>query len=272
MTDKDGKPSIAGRLRRRTVQAAPTAIGASDADKLAALTAARSAARAASGDAALRPDIARFPADQTYDPECTRCPRLASFLAESHAKYPSYWCRPVPAFGAEAPRIVIVGLAPGMQGANRTARPFTGDYAGVLLFQTLYDLGLASQPTSTSYDDPLKLINTRIVNAVKCVPPENKPLPDEIRRCNEFLKAEIGKLASARVYVALGRIAHDAILSAMALKRSQYVFGHAAEHPLGQARQLIDSYHCSRYNTQTRRLTPQMFNAVLARACKLAGL
>src|SRR6185295_1017677 len=205
---------------RRT--AATSASGADASANMAALTAARSAARAASADVTLRPDISRFKADETYDPGCTRCPRLASFLAESHAKYPSYWCRPVPAFGATEPRIVIVGLAPGMQGANRTARPFTGDYAGVLLYQTLYDVGLATQPTSVSYDDPLKLINTRIVNAVKCVPPENKPLPDEIRNCNSFLKAEIARLASAKVYVALGRIAHDAILSAMGRKRSQY--------------------------------------------------
>ena len=261
--DAAKKPSIAGRLNARGA-------GATDSDKLAALTAERARARAASGDIAKRPNIAAFTADETYDPGCTRCPRLASFLAESHAKYPSYWCRPVPAFGVTAPRIVVVGLAPGMQGANRTARPFTGDYAGVLLFQTLYDVGLATQPTSVSYDDPLKLINTRIVNAVKCVPPENKPLPDEIRNCNLFLRAEIAKLASARVYVALGRIAHDAILSAMDLKRSQFTFGHAAEHALGQTRHLIDSYHCSRYNTQTRRLTPEMFKAVLSRACKLA--
>ncbi len=285
------KPSIAGRLRGRAAnaesnakssadssanakggvsQAASPAIGASDAAKLAALTAVRARARAESGDVAKRPDLAAFPADETYDPGCTRCPRLASFLAESHAKYPSYWCRPVPAFGATAPRIVLVGLAPGMQGANRTARPFTGDYAGVLLYQTLYDLGLATQPTSVSYDDPLKLIHTRIINAVKCVPPENKPLPDEIRTCNQFLRAEVAKLTSAKVFVALGRIAHDAILSAMDLKRSRFTFGHAAEHPLGQARHLVDSYHCSRYNTQTRRLTPEMFKAVLSRACQLA--
>ena len=240
--------------------------------QVAALTAVRSAARAASGDPAKRPDVSRFKADATYDPGCTRCPRLASFLAESHAKYPSYWCRPVPAFGAAAPRIVIVGLAPGMQGANRTGRPFTGDYAGLLLFQTLHELGLASQPTSVAFDDPLKLINTRIVNAVKCVPPENKPLPDEIRRCNDFLKAEVGQLKSASVYVALGRVAHDAILAAFGCKRSQFAFGHAAEHALDETRRLVDSYHCSRYNTNTRRLTPKMFRDVLSRACKLAGL
>ncbi len=167
---------------------------------------------------------------------------------------------------------MIVGLAPGMQGANRTGRPFTGDYAGLLLFQTLFELGLASQPTSVSLDDTLKLIDTRIVNAVKCVPPENKPLPDEIRRCNDFLKAEIGRLKSATVYVALGRVAHDATLAAFGLKRSQFLFGHAAEHALDETRHLIDSYHCSRYNTQTRRLTAQMFKAVLSRARTLAGL
>jgi uracil-DNA glycosylase len=233
------------------------------------LTAARAAARAASGDVALRPDVRRFKVDSTYDPACTRCPRLAAFLAESHAKYPSYWCRPVPSFGVAAPRIVIVGLAPGMQGANRTARPFTGDYAGLLLFKTLHELGLASQPHSVAYDDPLKLINTRIVNAVKCVPPENKPTPDEIRRCNHFLKEELAVLKSAKVYVALGRVAHDAILTAMGHKRSRFTFGHAAEHALDETHHLIDSYHCSRYNTQTRRLTPEMFKAVLARACEL---
>ena len=238
-------------------------------DKESALTAARAAARAASGDAAKRPDVKRFKVDETYDPGCTRCPRLASFLAESHAKYPSYWSRPVASFGVAAPKIVIVGLAPGMQGANRTARPFTGDYAGLLLFETLYELGLASQPQSVAYDDPLKLKATRIVNAVKCVPPENKPTPDEIRRCNDYLKAELASLKSAKVYVALGRVAHDAILTALGKKRSAYTFGHAAEHAVDGTHHLIDSYHCSRYNTQTRRLTAQMFKAVLKRACEL---
>ena len=219
---------------------------------------------------AKRPALSRFKADATYDPACTRCPRLAEYLAEAHGKYPEYWCRPVPSFGAESPRIVIVGLAPGMHGANRTARPFTGDHAGILLYQTLYELGLATQAQSLSADDPLRLVNTRIVNAVKCAPPDNKPTPDEIRRCNEYMKVEIAKLRSARVYVALGRIAHDAILLANGLKRGKFVFGHAAEHLLGEARHLVDSYHCSRYNTQTRRLTAAMFKAVLARACELA--
>ncbi|MEP7246927.1 MAG: uracil-DNA glycosylase [Gammaproteobacteria bacterium] len=221
---------------------------------------------------AKRPALSAFKADATYDPSCTRCPRLASYLAEAHAKYPTYWCRPVPSFGASRPRIVIVGLAPGMHGANRTARPFTGDYAGILLYETLHELGLATRATSVSADDPLKLVNARIINGVKCAPPDNKPSPDEIRRCNDYLKTELGTLSSVRVYVALGRIAHDAFLMAEGLKRSKFLFGHAREHPLEGARHLIDSYHCSRYNTNTRRLTPQMFKSVLSRACELAGL
>ncbi len=221
---------------------------------------------------AKRPELARFKRDATYDPACTRCPRLAEYLAEAHDLHPAYWCRPVPSFGVAAPRIVLIGLAPGMHGANRSARPFTGDFAGILLYETLHELGLASQAQSVSVDDPLKLINTRIVNAVKCAPPDNKPTPEEIRRCNEYLKIELEQLKSARVYVALGRIAHDAILTARGLKRSAFTFGHAAEHPLDETRHLLDSYHCSRYNTQTRRLTAAMFKAVLARACELAGL
>ena len=219
-----------------------------------------------------RPDISRFKADAAYDPGCAKCPRLAAYLAEAHAKYPNYWCRPVPSFGAAAPRIVLIGLAPGMHGANRTARPFTGDYAGILLYETLHELGLASQAQSVSADDPLRLINTRIVNGVKCAPPDNKPTPDEIRRCNAYMQAELDRLKSARVYVALGHIAHDALLVARGLGRSKFAFGHAREHTLGDSRFLIDSYHCSRYNTQTRRLTPAMFKAVLARACELAEL
>jgi uracil-DNA glycosylase family 4 len=218
-----------------------------------------------------RPELPRLKADATYDPACTRCPRLAAYLAEAHKKYPTYWCRPVPSFGAASPRIVLVGLAPGLHGANRTGRPFTGDYAGILLYETLHELGLASGPRSESADDRLRLIDTRIVNAVKCVPPENKPTPDEVRRCNTFLKAELERLRSVRVYVALGRIAHDAILVARGLPRSKYVFAHGAEHRLDEAHYLLDSYHCSRYNTQTRRLTAEMFRAVLRRARELAA-
>jgi uracil-DNA glycosylase len=207
-----------------------------------------------------------------YDPDCTRCPRLAQFLAATRERHAGYWARPVPSFGAAQPRILIVGLAPGMHGANRTGRPFTGDFAGVLLYRTLHEFGLASAPESFSASDALKLLDARIVNAVKCVPPGNKPLPEEMRRCNAFLKAEFAALPRVRVYLALGRIAHEAVLLARGLKRSGYAFAHGREHALGEARWLIDSYHCSRYNTQTRRLTAAMFREVVARACELAGL
>jgi uracil-DNA glycosylase family 4 len=167
---------------------------------------------------------------------------------------------------------VLVGLAPGLHGANRTARPFTGDFAGILLYQTLHRLGLATHPESRSSGDALKLRAARITNAVKCAPPENKPLPDEIRRCNNYLEAELSRCGDAPVLVALGRIAHDAVLMAMHLKRSAFAFAHGAEHRLATGQYLLDSYHCSRYNTQTKRLTEEMFGAVLERACRLAGL
>ncbi len=211
--------------------------------------------------------------ERIYDPDCTRCPRLASYLAECHARYPEYWCRPVASFGDWAPSIVLVGLAPGLHGANRTGRPFTGDYAGILLYETLHRLGLSTHRESVSADDALRLRGVRIVNSVKCVPPENKPLPEEISRCNVYLQAELRQLLPrVRVLVALGRIGHDATLLALGLKRSAFRFSHAAEHRLDAARWLLDSYHCSRYNTQTRRLTEPMFRAVLERACELAGL
>jgi uracil-DNA glycosylase family 4 len=197
---------------------------------------------------------------------------LAEFLAESHRHFPDYWCRPVPSFGAAKPRILIVGLAPGMHGANRSGRPFTGDFAGILLYETLHELGLASRSESIAADDGLELRNARIANAVKCVPPENKPVPDEIRECNAYLKTELRELPSVRVVLALGRVAHDAVLIAQGLKRSQFAFGHGREHRLDEKRHLVDSYHCSRYNTQTGVLTAAMFKTVVARACELAGL
>jgi uracil-DNA glycosylase len=207
-----------------------------------------------------------------YDPYCTRCRRLATFLQQTRRRYPDYWARPVPSFGAAHPRIVIVGLAPGMHGANRTGRAFTGDHAGILLYETLFAAGLASAPVSSSADDPLQLLNARIVNAVKCVPPQNKPLPEEIRRCNAYLAHELRSLRGVRVYLALGRVAHAALLMALALPRSRYPFAHGREHQLDATVCLIDSYHCSRYNTATRRLTAAMFRAVVARACERAGL
>jgi uracil-DNA glycosylase len=178
----------------------------------------------------------------------------------------------VPSFGAALPRILLVGLAPGMHGANRTGRPFTGDFAGILLYKTLYEFGLASAPVSTFADDDLKLVNLRIVNSVKCLPPGNKPEPVEVRTCNDYLRNEMAALPGVRVVVALGRIAHEAVLLARGLRRSVFPFAHGREHALDDAQWLIDSYHCSRYNTQTRRLTVDMFKAVIARACARAGL
>jgi uracil-DNA glycosylase family 4 len=189
-----------------------------------------------------------------------------------HGSYPDYWCRPVPSFGAADPRIIIVGLAPGMHGANRTGRPFTGDYAGELLYRTLYEAGLATGPVSVAADDGLELRHARIVNSVKCVPPANKPLPDEIRTCNVYLKAELATLERVRVVLALGRVGHDAFLMGSGLKRSHFPFGHGREHRLDETRCLVDSYHCSRYNTSTGVLTEPMFKKVVARACEIAGI
>jgi uracil-DNA glycosylase family 4 len=206
-----------------------------------------------------------------YDPECVRCPRLAQFLLETRVRYPDYWARPVPSFGAADPQILIVGLAPGMHGANRTGRPFTGDHAGILLYETLHEFGLANAPLASSRDDGLQLRNARIANAVKCVPPGNKPTPAEIRCCNAYLARELSGLTKVAVYLALGRVAHEALLMAKGLKRGDYPFGHAREHALPGDTVLLDSYHCSRYNTSTRRLTAQMFRQVVRRACTLAG-
>jgi uracil-DNA glycosylase family 4 len=205
-----------------------------------------------------------------FDPACRRCPRLATFLAEGRARHPDYHCAPVAPFGDARPRLLIVGLAPGFHGANATGRPFTGDYAGVLLYETLYAFGWASAPVSLSRDDGLALRGCRITNAVKCVPPANKPTPAEIATCNDFLRAELDALDPATVLLALGAIAHAAVLRSRGLRAAAYRFSHAAEHRLPDGRRLIDSYHCSRYNTQTRRLTPEMFRAVVGRASELA--
>jgi uracil-DNA glycosylase family 4 len=211
-----------------------------------------------------------LPAVRSFDVNCKRCPRLAEHLAELRELYPDYWNRPVPSFGADRPEILIVGLAPGRHGANASGRPFTGDFAGILLYQTLFDLGLASAPVSTSADDALALRHCRITNAVKCLPPQNKPTTAEIATCNGFLRAELESLSSVSVIVALGAIAHKAVLKAFDRKLSAFPFAHGAEHALSDGLVLIDSYHCSRYNTQTRRLTPTMFRAVLETAKGLA--
>jgi uracil-DNA glycosylase family 4 len=177
----------------------------------------------------------------------------------------------VPPFGAPSAALLIVGLAPGMHGANRTGRPFTGDHAGILLYRTLFELGLATAPESVAADDGLELVGCRITNAVKCLPPANKPLSAEVRECRHWLAAELAE-SRPRVILALGRIAHDATLDALRLRRAGWRFGHGAEHALPDGTRLVDSYHCSRYNTQTRRLTESMFREVAARAAGLAGL
>ncbi len=198
----------------------------------------------------------------SFDPDCRACPRLAHFLDEVRARHPDYYARPVPAFGDSRPGLLIVGLAPGMHGANRSGRPFTGDYAGVLLYQTLHRFGYASAPVSASADDGLTLIDCRITNAVKCLPPANKPEPGEIRACNRFLADELNDLPRHACILALGQIAHQAVLRALSLKLGDYPFAHASDYRLPDGRRLVSSYHCSRYNTQTRRLTPEMFAAV----------
>jgi uracil-DNA glycosylase len=205
---------------------------------------------------------------EVFDPNCRLCPRLSTFLDEGRRKHPAYHCAPVAPFGDPAARLLIVGLAPGFHGANASGRPFTGDHAGLLLYKTLHRFGFASRPESRAADDGLLLHNCRITNSVKCVPPQNKPLPEEIRQCNSYLRSELG-LQPAAVLLALGLIAHNAVLRALARKPSQYRFAHGAEHELGRGTVLLDSYHCSRYNTQTRRLTDDMFSAVFARAVQL---
>ncbi len=200
----------------------------------------------------------------TFDINCRQCPRLANFLDEVKAKHPDYFCKPVPAFGDANAKLVIVGLAPGLHGANRSGRPFTGDFAGILLYETLYKYGFSTKPQSLSADDGLQLINCRISNAVKCLPPDNKPLPIEIATCNQFMSAELQQLAANSIILALGNVAHSAVLKAFNLKIKDYKFGHAARHALPNGLILYDSYHCSRYNTQTRRLTEAMFHEVFA--------
>ncbi len=205
---------------------------------------------------------------EPFDAACTACPRLAGFLADIRQSHPTYHAAPVAAFGDDTPRLLIIGLAPGMHGANKTGRPFTGDFAGILLYRTLFELGLSNRPDALSADDGLRLHGIRITNAVKCLPPQNKPTTAEIRQCNPFLQQEIAGLPQDCRLLALGKIAHDAVLRACRLKLSAFPFAHAARHTLPGGRRLFDSYHCSRYNTQTRRLTETMFREVLQAAIK----
>jgi uracil-DNA glycosylase len=197
-----------------------------------------------------------------YDANCRRCARLAGFLDTVRAAHPDYWCRPVAPFGDPAAPLVIVGLAPGLHGANASGRPFTGDFAGILLYETLFDFGYASSPISRTAADRITLVDCRITNAVKCLPPENKPMPVEVANCNGYLAADLAALPSGAAVLALGRIAHDATLGALGLRRAAYPFGHRARHALPSGVTLFDSYHCSRYNTNTGRLTRAMFRDV----------
>lgn len=202
--------------------------------------------------------------------DCPLCPRLVGLRTELRAKFPAWSNAPVPSFGPIDAKLLIVGLAPGLKGANRTGRPFTGDYAGDLLYATLKKFRLASGEFKAGRDDAawvpdtLKLENVRIANAVRCLPPENKPTPKEAATCRPFLAAELADMKSLRAIVALGRVAHDAVLAVLGRKASAAKFAHGAQHDLGDGRVLADSYHCSRYNTNTGRLTAEMFEAVFA--------
>jgi len=207
-----------------------------------------------------------------FDAGCRACPRLAAHLDGVSVAHPDYHCRPVPPFGDPDARLLIVGLAPGEHGANATGRPFTGDYAGHLLFDTLYRFGWSNRREGTAADDGMVLSDCRITNAVKCLPPGNKPNAAEVRTCSAFLAAELTQLPP-RVVVALGRVAHDAVLRALGCRLNRHPFGHGGVHHLSVGPTLVDSYHCSRYNTQTGRLTSAMFDDVFrtARACLAEG-
>jgi uracil-DNA glycosylase family 4 len=196
------------------------------------------------------------------DRDCPLCPRLAEFRTARRADFPDWHNAPVPSFGGRDGRLLIVGLAPGLKGANRTGRPFTGDYAGDLLYATLLKFGFARGSYAARPDDGLSLVDCRITNAVRCVPPENKPVPAEVTACRRFLATELAALPRLGVVLALGTVAHHAVLAALGERRASFPFGHGALHVLACGKLLADSYHCSRYNTNTGKLTPDMFEAV----------
>jgi len=203
--------------------------------------------------------------------DCPLCPRLAAFRQESRKKHPDWFNAPVPCFGPRDAAIAIAGLAPGLQGANRTGRPFTGDWAGDLLYATLLKLKLAKGVYEEHADDSLELVNCRIVNSVRCVPPQNKPEPSEISTCRQFLISELEHMPKLKIILALGKIAHDSVLKTLGARIAAHPFGHKSEYRIGRFT-LVSSYHCSRYNTNTGVLTTAMFEAAVARAKKLAGL
>lgn len=203
--------------------------------------------------------------------DCPLCPRLVAFRLENREKFPDWFNGPVPNWGDAAPRLIIVGLAPGLRGANRTGRPFTGDYAGDLLYKTLLKMGLATGEFRADPADSLKLKGALIANGVRCVPPQNRPTGPEIVSCRKFLKATIAANETTRAYLVLGRIAHEQLLSTLGERRAAFPFSHGAEHRLSSGVTLFDSYHCSRYNTNTGVLTEAMFDDVVGRAAALVN-
>lgn len=205
-----------------------------------------------------------MPVSTSFRSDCRNCPRLAQYLDQIKIEHPDYHAHPVAPFGDSNAKLLIVGLAPGLHGANRTGRPFTGDYAGILLYKTLHKFGFASHSESVAANDELQLINCRITNAVKCLPPANKPLTAEIRQCNKYLATELDDFAQqgGQALLALGTIAHRAILTALKCRQVDFPFDHGTVHNVTDKLKLYDSYHCSRYNTQTRRLTTEMFEQV----------
>ena len=204
-----------------------------------------------------------------FNIDCRQCDRLSSFLDEVKLEYPGYHCLPVPPFGDPEARLLIVGLAPGKHGANASGRPFTGDHAGILLYETLFEYGFSTAPVSTSADDSLRLLDCRISNAVKCLPPENKPTTKEIRTCIQYIQHEIDEMPENSVILALGSIAHNAVLWSKGLKPASFKFAHGSQYQIASGITLLSSYHCSRYNTQTRRLTPPMFKSIFETARNL---
>ena len=203
---------------------------------------------------------------QHFDPACRKCTRLSRYLDNVRSEFPNYYCKPVPSFGDKNARLVIVGLAPGKHGANATGRPFTGDYAGILLYKMLHKFGYANRAVSRGEGDGLKLIGCRITNAVKCLPPENKPTNREILECNHFLRAELAHCREGSVILALGLVAHKAVLKTYGHVQARFAFKHNQAYGLDEGITLLDSYHCSRYNTQTGRLTELMFEQVFEKA------
>lgn len=215
-------------------------------------------------------DFATSPLPATEPPrDCTLCPRLAALREDLRVEHPDWWNAPVPAFGDPDAWLVIVGLAPGKHGANRTGRAFTGDGAGDLLWATLANLGLSEGVFAARADDHVTLTGAALINAVRCLPPQNKPTPEEVRTCRRYLEAPIAALPNARVFVTLGQIAHQSIVKALGGRLPKAPFGHMNEHRMPDGRIVLDSYHCSRYNQNTHRLTPEMFEAVFARALEL---